>query len=101
MPDPALTEAMTELGSALGLRPGDTDTPVTFARRCTDAARKLRRSAGITWADYVLIKADRGTASFGLKIGADHTGLGGPRWRLPAGQGLDQLADQLGKYEQV
>jgi hypothetical protein len=101
MGDAALNEAMTELGAALGLRPRDTDTAAAFARRCTAAARMLRRSAGITWPDYVLIKAERGIASFGLREGADGSALGGPRWNLQRAQGLDILADQLGKYERA
>lgn len=101
MPSPELNEAMTELGAALGLRPADTEPAVAFARRCTDAARKLRRSAGITWADYELIATGKNRATFALKYGATDNPLGGPRWHLGVAQGLDQLADQLGKYEKA
>jgi hypothetical protein len=101
MPDAELNEAVIELGAVLGVRPRDTDTAAGFARRCTAAARMLRRSAGITWPDYVLIKAERGTASFGLRDGVDGSALGGPRWNLQRAQGLDILADQLGKYEKA
>jgi hypothetical protein len=101
VPDAALNEAMTELGTALGLRPRDTDTAVAFARRCTAAARMLRRSAGITWADYELIRADPRRVWFGLKVPPEGQPLGGPRWPVDVGQGLDILADQLGKYERA
>lgn len=101
MPDAALNEAMTELGDALGLKPRDTDTAEAFARRCTAAARMLRRSAGISWADYELIDVRHRTAVFALKDGVADSPLGGPRWSLQVAQGLDQLADQLGKYERA
>lgn len=94
-----LHAALTELGTALGLRPADTETASGFARRCTAAAGRLRKSAGVTWADYELIRLDKGRAWFALKKPPAHSPLGGPRWPIDVGQGLEELAVKLGTYE--
>ena len=99
MPDEELTTALTDLGAALGLRPGDTDTAASFARRCAAAARQLRAGAGITWADYELLRLDKNRAWFALKQPPEDQPLGGPRWPMDVGQGLEQLAVKLGTYE--
>lgn len=99
MPDSELNKAIIDLGAALGLRPADTEPAAAFARRCTAAARRLRLSAGITWADYELLKADRNTAVFALRKPPEHSPLGGPRWVIRAGEPLDELAGKLGMYE--
>lgn len=87
------------LGAQLGQTPLTTDTAVGFAVRCQAAARQLRLSAGITWGDYELIKADRTGAWFALRKPSDFSPLGGPRWSITVGQGLEELAGKLGMYE--
>jgi hypothetical protein len=99
VPDEQLNAALTELGAALGQAPRAAETGAQFARRCTEAARRLRLGAGVTWADYELVKADKGTATFALKQPPEHLVLGGPRWVIKTSQGLDELAGQLGMYE--
>jgi hypothetical protein len=94
-----LRAEVLKLGARLGQTPLTTDTAVTFAQRCQQAARQLRLSAGITWADYELIKADRTGAWFALKKPAESSPLGGPRWGITVGQGLEELAGKLGMYE--
>jgi len=94
-----LRAAVLRLGAQLGQTPLTTDTAVDFARRCTDAARQLKLSAGITWGDYELIKAHQGEAVFVLKSPPDHMVLGGPRWAITTGQGLEELAGKIGMYE--
>jgi hypothetical protein len=97
--DAELRATVLRLGAQLGIVPLTTDTAVDFARRCCAAALLLRRSAGITWADYELIKADKGEAVFMLKKPPESSPLGGPRWAITAGQGLEELAGKLGMYE--
>jgi hypothetical protein len=96
-----LREELKRTGAALGLSVRVDETSVAFARRCTGAARLLRLGAGVTWADYELIKADKGTSVFGLKKPPESSPLGGPRWTITVAQGLDELAGQLGMYEDV
>ena len=99
MPNEELNTALTALGAALGLRPGDGETAAGFARRCTAAADRLRKGAGVTWADYELLKVDSKRVWFALKQLPDDSPLGGPRWAIDVGQGLEQLAVKLGTYE--
>jgi hypothetical protein len=99
MPSSELTEALSELGQALGLRPRETEPAAAFARRCTAAARQLRRGAGVTWADYELLRVEKNRAWFALRKPPEHSPLGGPRWPMDTGQGLDELAGKLGTYE--
>jgi hypothetical protein len=96
-----LRDELKRLGAALGLSPKPDETSVAYATRCTQTARKLRMGAGVTWADYALIKADRGQAVFGLKDPPSAAALGGPRWTVRALEGLDELAAHLGTYEEA
>jgi hypothetical protein len=99
MANEELNTALTDLGTALGLRPGERETAAEFARRCTAAANRLRKGAGVTWADYELLRLDKGRAWFALKKPPEHSPLGGPRWPIDVGQGLEELAVKLGTYE--
>jgi len=87
------------IGTALGLEPRTDETYPVFARRCAAQAKLLRASAGITWADYALVKAEKGEAVFMLKKPPDSMALGGPRWTVTVSQGLEELAGKLGMYE--
>ena len=95
----AVQEELKRIGAALGLSVREDERAAGFARRCTEAARQLRASAGITWPDYELIKVDGKRVWFGLKVPPENQPLGGPRWPMDLGQGLEQLAVQLGTYE--
>lgn len=94
-----LRAVVLRLGAQLGIVPTSTETAADFARRCCAMARQLKLSAGITWADYELIRADKTGAWFGLKKPPESSPLGGPRWGITAGQGLEELAGKLGMYE--
>jgi hypothetical protein len=97
----ALKDELRRLGAALGLSVRMDETTVGFAQRCQRAARALKAGAGVTWRDYELIGAVKGTATFALKDGADVTITGGPRWRIQVNEGLDVLAERLGMYEEA
>ncbi len=94
-----LRATVLRLGAQLGIVPLTTDTAVDFARRCCATALLLRRSAGVTWGDYELIRADRTGAWFALKKPPESSPLGGPRWGITVGQGLEELAGKIGMYE--
>ena len=94
-----LRAALLRIGAQLGAVPHESETSVAFARRCAEAGRKLRHGAGVTWADYELIRVDKGAAVFGLKKPPESSPLGGPRWSIKISQGLEELAGQLGMYE--
>ena len=87
-----LRAELVRIGAQLGADPRHDETSVAFAARCVHAARRLRHSAGVTWSDYELIKAEKGAAAFGLKNLPDHSPLGGPRWIIRLGEPLDELA---------
>ena len=100
--DPDLAELRAEivaLGGLLGLTARAAETPVMFVRRCQHAAKLLHAGAGVTWHDYVLIKADKGEAVFMLKEPPESSPLGGPRWGITVHQGLEELAGKIGLYE--
>ena len=94
-----LRAEVLRLGAHLGAVPRESETAVEFARRCIVAAARLRKAAGVTWSDYELIRLDKNRAWFALKKPPEHSPLGGPRWPVDVGQGLEELAVKLGTYE--
>jgi hypothetical protein len=94
-----LRAEVLKLGARLGQTPLTTDTAVEFTVRCQLAAQRLRLSAGVTWGDYELIRADRSGAWFALKKPSEASPLGGPRWGITVGQGLEELAVKIGTFE--
>lgn len=94
-----LREQLLRIGAQLSLVPRESETSAEFARRCIEAGRRLRLGAGVTWADYELVKVDGKRVWFALRKPPEHSPLGGPRWPVDVGQGLDELAGKLGMYE--
>jgi hypothetical protein len=90
--DPDLKRHLTEVGVLLGVFPRPDDTPDSFAARVKAAARTMKAAAGITWADYVC--AD-GAATI-VPRGSPAT-----RWHFGKGDGLDELAGDIGMYEDL
>jgi hypothetical protein len=86
---------LRELAAALGVMPREPETLEEFVCRCAAAARQLRRSAGVTWADYELARAQDGRAVFALR----EDSLRHPGWVIRVGESLEELAGKLGLYE--